>query len=117
MQHSKQSLSIYLLLSILMIHHYKLRTQQLETVKSCPDSLGQDISVGFWITSILANIFTIVTSFFILQTGYLYLAKTWQLTAGVIAIGSIVATALITLFLYVYYVYFIHNKSRPNKIN
>jgi 1-acyl-sn-glycerol-3-phosphate acyltransferase len=70
-----------------------------------PDDLCSDISIGEKASSWLLGLSTILFDYVMFKAGHYILLTHYGLSIGVVAIGSILTSILITVGLYIYFVY------------
>mmetsp|Transcript_15101 Transcript_15101/g.16381 ORF Transcript_15101/g.16381 Transcript_15101/m.16381 type:complete len:410 (-) Transcript_15101:112-1341(-) len=85
----------------------KLRREMLQAISDCPTDIGENISSGFWIASLLSNIFVVGFQFMLLKFIYQYFSVKYQLTGWSFTLWGIGLSFFVTFALYVYYVYLV----------
>lgn len=79
----------------------------LNAIADCPQNIGENISPSFWIASLLSNLLVIGLLFAIFRWIYQVLSVQYGLNPLSIFFWVFGVSSLITLALYVYYVYLV----------
>lgn len=79
----------------------------LKAIGNPPTDIGETISTGFWIASLLSNIFVVVLNLSLLRFIYQFFSIKYQMTGWSIFLWGTGLSFFVTFALYVYYVYLV----------